>query len=189
VFVTPLGEDAELRPLQPWQADEFLAHIERARPNVDPWIPWASQSTDSESARAVLRRYADKQAQDSGCIYGIWLAGTLVGGVMFVSFDVASGVCEIGCWLEAAGEGRGLVTRAARRLIEWAFAARGMSRIEWHNSSANTRSGAVARRLGMTLDGVLRQSWPYQGVRHDTEIWSILAEEWRASERVDHESS
>ncbi|MEV8533651.1 GNAT family protein [Streptomyces sp. NPDC051211] len=178
MFALPLGDNAQLRPLEPWQAQEFLDHIDRARPHVDPWIPWATFSTDLASATAVLQGYADQQAADTRRIYGIWRDGTLVGGVMFTKFDAASGVCEIGCWLEADGAGRGLVTRACRALIDWAFTERGMSRVEWSVASGNTRSIDAARRLGMTRDGVLRQRYPYRGVRHDSEIWSILSEEW-----------
>ncbi|MFJ7942234.1 GNAT family N-acetyltransferase [Streptomyces sp. NPDC096354] len=181
MFAVSLGDDgAELRPLEIWQAEEFLAHIDRARELVDPWIPFATFATDLESARALLQRYADKQAADTGRLYGIWSDGTLVGGVLFRLFDTESGNCEIGCWLESAGEGRGLVTRAVRKLIDWAVEERGMHRVEWVASSANTRSVAVAKRLGMTCDGVLRQNYPYRGVRHDSEIWSVLAPEWRA---------
>lgn len=168
----------ELRPLEPWMAEEFLAHIDRAREHVDPWIPWATFSTDLDSARATLQRYADGQASDTRRIHGIWLDGTLVGGVMFPRFEAATGVCEIGCWTEPAGSGHGLVTAAARLLVDYAFRERGMQRIEWITSPANTRSSGVAQRLGMTLDGVLRSSFPYNGERHDSQVWSILASEW-----------
>lgn len=178
MFTVPLGDRAELRSLEPWRAPEFLAHMDRARATVDPWIPWATLSTDLASATATLQRYADRLATDTGRIHGIWLDGTLVGGVMFTRFDSASGVCEVGCWLERAGEGRGLVTRACRVLIDWAFAERGMSRVEWWVASGNTRSIEVARRLGMTRDGVLRRRYAYRGVRHDSEVWSVLSGEW-----------
>ncbi|MFJ6794977.1 GNAT family N-acetyltransferase [Streptomyces sp. NPDC091268] len=178
MFELPLGDKAWLRPLEPWHAQEFLEHMDRARPYVDPWIPWATFSTDLASATATLQRYADQQAKDNRRICGIWLDGTLVGGVMFTSFDAATGVCEVGCWLEEGGAGRGLVTRACRVLIDWAFGQRGMSRVEWWVASGNTRSVEAARRLGMTRDGVLRKRHPYRGERHDTEIWSVLAEEW-----------
>ncbi|MEV6951084.1 GNAT family protein [Streptomyces sp. NPDC051183] len=178
MFELSLGDHARLRPLEPWHAQEFLDHMDRARPYVDPWIPWATFSTDLDSAAATLQRYADQQAKDTRRIYGIWLDGTLVGGVMFPNFDATTGVCEIGCWLEAAGAGRGLVTRACRVLIDWAFGQRGMSRVEWWVAAGNTRSIAAARRLGMTRDGVLRQRHPYRGLRHDTEIWSLLRDEW-----------
>ncbi|MFD4033543.1 GNAT family N-acetyltransferase [Streptomyces sp. NPDC058637] len=181
MFAVSLGDDgAQLRPLEPWQAEEFLAHMDRARGLVDPWVPFAAAAKDIDSARSLLQRYADKQAADTGRLYGIWLDGTLVGGVMLRIFEAGTGNCEIGCWLEPAGEGRGLVNRASRKLIDWAVDVRGMHRVEWVASAANTRSVAAAERLGMTRDGVLRESYLYRGVRHDQEIWSVLASEWRA---------
>ncbi|MEV8373703.1 GNAT family protein [Kribbella sp. NPDC056861] len=179
MFAIDLGDGAELRPLEPWQAEEFLAHMDRAREGVDPWIPWAGRSTDLDSARATLQRYSDLAARDAGRLYGIWLDGVLVGGTMFVSFEVAYGNCEIGCWLEPAGQGRGLVTKATKYLIDWAVWERGMHRIEWITRPDNTASSNIARRLGMKLDGVLREQYPHNGVRYDSEVWALLATEWR----------
>ncbi|MFC9427940.1 GNAT family N-acetyltransferase [Streptomyces sp. NPDC056987] len=184
MFAVPLGDGAELRPLESWQAEEFLAHMDRARDLVDEHIQLARAVTDLESARALLTSYAQKQAADTGRLYGIWLGPTLVGGVLFRVFDAGTGNCEVGCWLEPAATGRGLVTRAARVLIDWAVWERGMERVEWLVSSENEASVQVARRLGMTRDGVLRRNYPYRGVRHDTEVWSVLAPEWRARPRT-----
>jgi RimJ/RimL family protein N-acetyltransferase len=175
VFAIDLGGGAELRPLEPWQAEEFLAHMDRARATVDPWIPWASMSTDLKSATATLQRYADLAARDAGRIYGIWLDGMLVGGTMFVAFNAAEGRCEIGCWLEPAGTGRGLITRAVALLIDWAIVRRGLHRVEWRCRPDNMASANVARRLGMQLDGVLRAEFLYRGVRYDTQVWALTA--------------
>jgi len=184
MYAIDLGGGAELRPLEPWQAEEFLAHMDRARASVDPWIPWAGVSTDLASATATLQRYADLAARDAGRLSGIWLDGTLVGGTMFVAFDAAAGNCEVGVWLEPAGTGRGLVTRAARILIDWALVTRGLHRVEWHCRPDNTASINVAKRLGLRLDGVLRSSYPYRGVRYDAQVWSVLATEWTAESRM-----
>jgi RimJ/RimL family protein N-acetyltransferase len=180
VFAIPLAPDAELRPLEPWQAEEFLAHVNRARAHVDPWIPWASRSTDLHSARSVLQGYATKQAADAGRLYGIWLAGTLVGGCMFVHFDAGTGNCEIGVWTEPAGEGRGLVVAAVRILLDYALVERDLQRAEWRNSPRNVRSRGVAERVGMTFEGVLRSQFPHNGERQDSEVWSMLRDEWQA---------
>ncbi|GAA2742851.1 MULTISPECIES: GNAT family N-acetyltransferase [Kitasatospora] len=188
MYAIPLADNAELRPLEPWRAAEFLAHIDRARPNLDPWIPWASRSTDLDSARATLQSYADKQAADTGRICGVWLDGTLVGGAMFVNFDVRVGVCEIGVWSERAGEGRGLIGAAVRHLIDYALVERGMHRVEWWCSPLNLRSRAVAQRMGMTLDGTLREWMPHNGVRHDKEVWSLLAPEWPGTAKPNAEN-
>jgi RimJ/RimL family protein N-acetyltransferase len=121
------------------------------------------------------------RAADTGSLHGLWLEGKLVGGVLFLNFDAEHGNCEVGCWLEPAGTGRGLVTRAMRILIDWAVEERGIHRVEWIAASANVPSVNGARRLGMTRDAVLRESYPHRGVRLDMEVWSVLAPEWRAA--------
>ncbi|RNI23285.1 N-acetyltransferase [Flexivirga caeni] len=65
-------------------------------------------------------------------------------------------------------------------LLDWAFGERGLHRVEWQCRADNTRSIAVAGRLGMTLEGQLRQAWLNGGTFHDKHIWAILAAEHRA---------
>ncbi|MFI7090008.1 GNAT family N-acetyltransferase [Streptomyces lydicus] len=181
MFAISLGDGAELRPLEPWQAEEFLAHMDRGRAFIGRHVGLPDAATDLDSARRWLQSYADKAAADAGRLYGIWLDGLLVGGVLFRLFDAETGNCEAGCWLEPNAAGRGLVTHAIRLIIDWAIRERGMHRVEWLVSSENTPSINVARRLGMRRDGVLRENHPYRGVRQDTEIWSVLAPEWRSA--------
>jgi RimJ/RimL family protein N-acetyltransferase len=180
VFAISLGDDgAELRPLEPWQAEEFFAHIDRGREYIGRHVGLPDIVKDVPAARAFLRSYADKAAADTGRIYGIWLEGSLVGGVMFRTMDVAQGTCEAGCWLEPTAAGRGLVTRAVTVIIDWAVDVRGMHRVEWIVASANQASINVAKRLGMTHEGTQRELYLYRGERHDEQIWSVLAPEWR----------
>ncbi|MFD4641135.1 GNAT family N-acetyltransferase [Lentzea sp. NPDC058436] len=180
MFVKPLGADAELRPLEPWQAEEFFAHMERGREFIGQHIGFADAAKDLESARKLLQGYAEKAANDTGRIFGIWLDDKLVGGVLFRVMDIPQGRAEVGCWLEPSATGKGLITRASKVLIDWAIRERGVHRVEWLVSSANAPSIAVARRLGMSRDGVLRSYFLYRGVRQDLEVWSVLAPEWES---------
>ncbi|MBX9422775.1 MULTISPECIES: GNAT family N-acetyltransferase [Streptomyces] len=182
MFAISLGDDgAELRPLEPWQAEEFLTHMDRGRDFVGQHIALADAVADLDSARSFLRSYAEKAANDTGRIYGIWAGGTLVGGVLFRTMDVTHGTAEAGCWLEPSAAGKGLITRACRVIIDWAVEERGIHRVEWRASAKNGPSIAVARRLGMTREGVLRENYPHRGTRADTELWAVLATEWRAA--------
>lgn len=182
MYAMPLGDDgAELAPLEPPQAEEFLAHIDRGREFIGRFNALPDVVTDLESSRAFLRAYAEKAASDTGRIHGIRADGTLVGAVVLRRMDLRQGTAEAGCWLEPAATGRGLVTRAARAVIDWAVEERGVHRVEWWVSSGNEPSIAVARRLGMTREAVLRESHPYRGERHDEEVWAVLAPEWRAA--------
>jgi ribosomal-protein-serine acetyltransferase len=182
MLVHPLGAGADLRALEPSHAEQFAAFIDRHRAHLAPWLPWAVNLTDPELARAWLQRYADSAAADGNRIYGIWLDGDLAGGVLFRTFDTRSATAEIGAWLAPHAEGRGLITRAVHRMIAWAVDERGLNRIEWRTVPTNARSIACAERLGMTLDGVLREAFPHNGTNHDVRVYSLLASQWRARE-------
>jgi ribosomal-protein-serine acetyltransferase len=173
--VITLAGNARLDSLEPWQAEEFAAFVQAHRSHLAPWLPWATMITDAGTARSFLQRYADRRAEDSGRIYGIWDGDDLVGGTLFRVFDAAAGTCEIGVWLAPTAQGRGLVTAAAGFLIDWAVRVRGLHRVEWRTVPTNTRSIATAKRLGLTLDGTLREAFPYNGIRHDIQVWSLLA--------------
>src|SRR5262249_23158055 len=92
MFAVPLGDDgAQLRPLEPWHAEQFLAHMDRGRQFIGRYIGFPDRATDLATSRALLRSYAEKAASDTGGIYGIWADGKLVGGVLFRTMDVANG--------------------------------------------------------------------------------------------------
>jgi RimJ/RimL family protein N-acetyltransferase len=185
MYAISLGNDgAELRPLEPWRAEEFLAHMDRGREFIGRYIALPDVVTDLESSRSYLQAYAEKAAADAGRVDGVWTDGKLVGGVLFRTMDVGQGTAEAGCWLEPSAVGKGLVTRATRVIIDWAIEERDIHRVEWRVNAANEASIGVARRLGMTKDGVLRKSHVHRGKRHDIEVWSTLAPEWRASRQV-----
>jgi RimJ/RimL family protein N-acetyltransferase len=173
-----LTDDADLRALEPWQAAEMSQHIAAAEEFLAPWLPWVETVATLDGAEKFLQRYADAQARGEGRILGIWVDGRLSGGVLFRVWENSSGMCEVGVWLAPEMTGRGLITRAVTAMIDWAFQARGMHRVEWRCVATNEPSRRAAQRLGMKLDGTLRELFPLRGTRHDTEVWSVLATEW-----------
>jgi RimJ/RimL family protein N-acetyltransferase len=60
---------------------------------------------------------------------------------------------ELAWHLFEDGEGRGFATEAAQAVKAWAGAALGLNRLESYINGSNTRSQAVARRLGAATDG------------------------------------
>ncbi|MCC3765849.1 GNAT family N-acetyltransferase [Glycomyces sp. TRM65418] len=183
MFEASLGEGVELRPLVPELAEEFAAHMDRGREYIGRYVAMPDVVSDLPAARKFLKTYAEKTAADTGRIWGIWLDGTLVGGVLFRVMDLRMESAEAGCWLEPAAVGKGLVTRAVTAIIDWAIEERGVHRVDWYASSRNEASLAVARRLGMTKEGTLRAAYLHRGERYDMEVWSVLAPEWRAARR------
>ncbi|MCP2335503.1 GNAT family N-acetyltransferase [Actinomadura rupiterrae] len=173
-----LAEGVEMRPLEPWQAAEFYAHVEEVRDSIRAYIPFAARLFDEDAARAYLQGFADSQAADGPRIYGIWVDGVFSGGTLFRIFDTGQHVCELGVWLGPWARGRGIITRAATAMIDWAVRERGMLRVEWGCEPSNEASIAAAKRIGFTYEATIRQGFNFDGRQRDYQLWSILADEW-----------
>lgn len=71
------------------------------------------------------------------------------------------------------GEGIGLALVAA--LVDEAFAARGLHRLEAEAYGFNTAGCRLFERAGFTRDGVRRQAWGRHGAWQDGVIYGLLA--------------
>ncbi|WP_203718685.1 GNAT family N-acetyltransferase [Asanoa siamensis] len=189
MLLLDLGAGASLRALEPWHAPVFATFAEENRADFLEFLPWADFVRDEATAREFLTIYARRAADDSGRIYGLWQGGALVGGTLFRVFDTALSTAEIGVWLMRSARGQGLVSRAARQMIDWACDERGIRRVEWRCAPHNANSIAVAKRLGFRLEGTLREAFVCCGQRQDVQVWSQLAQErGRVEARTGHDA-
>ncbi|MDV9190214.1 GNAT family N-acetyltransferase [Streptomyces sp. SR27] len=129
---------------------EFLRVVEESLDHLRPWMPWAAEHSP-DRATAFLSGLAAQWASGDSYTYAIVLDGALVGSCgLHRHEDTPDGALEVGYWLHPAATGRGVVTRAARALVEEAFLMPGVERVEIVHDPANLASGAVPARLGFT---------------------------------------
>jgi RimJ/RimL family protein N-acetyltransferase len=100
-------------------------------------------------------------------------------GLFFLSHDF--GVAELGYILRPEGRGRGLATRAARLVAQWAFDEFEVARLEARTALDNIASHHVLERLGFTPEGVERSArrLRFATERFDCRCWSLLPGELR----------
>jgi ribosomal-protein-serine acetyltransferase len=182
LFSHSLGEDAALVPKMPEIADAYHELFSRNQERIARWESWASQ----ESSPGGMRDYLVHLGQ--GWINGEGLPGAiacktgdrwvLVGSVGLTVSSYTSSA-EIGFWIDASYEGRGLVTRAARVLIEYAFDRLKLARVSLQTVERNERSIAVARRLGFTQEGHLRAAANFPDGPRDVLVFGLTAADWQ----------
>ena len=146
-----LGDGAVLRRLTMDDLDEIWALVDVERPRLEPWMPWTEGTRTIDDQRRWLESVVHDERTLDGC--GIFVDGRYVGGVglRWDPFDVRG---EIGYWIAAAYEGRGLVSRAVRALVDVGFRDLGLHRIEIRAGVGNTRSRAIPERLGFVPEGI-----------------------------------
>jgi ribosomal-protein-serine acetyltransferase len=73
------------------------------------------------------------------------------------------------------------MTRAALALVDYAVDELDLNRVEIRCGTGNTASCAVAKRLGMELEGVMRQAEWVNDHYVDWNIFATHAADWRAA--------
>lgn len=173
-----LDSDLRLRFLRPEDADELFGVVDANRAHLRQWLAFVDRTTEVEHSARFITSVLESQERRQGYVWGIRLAGRLVGLVGYNAVDWANRSVAIGYWLARDAMGRGLITRACRALTDHAFGELDMNRVTIAAASGNARSRAVPERLGFTQEGVLRDAeWLYDHYV-DHVFYAALRREW-----------
>ena len=103
----------------------------------------------------------------------------IVGSISVVRIDEKSEHMDLGYCIGYDFWNKEIVTEAAKAVIAFLFSQVGVNRISIWHAVKNPASGKVAKKCGMTLEGVFRQYYKSQnGEFLDIAVWSILRNEY-----------
>jgi len=104
-------------------------------------------------------------------------SGALLGGVGLNEYRPEHRLANLGYWVRTPWTGRGVAPSAALLAARFGFEDLLLDRIEILAASSNTRSQQVARKLGATNEGVLRNRLVIHGQPHDAVLFSLIGSE------------
>jgi ribosomal-protein-serine acetyltransferase len=177
MFRFGLSENHSLRLFEESDADSLYAVIETNRVHLAKWLPWAEQQT-LEATRAFIRMGRKQLADNDGFQAAVFERERIIGSIGFHRVDWLHRSTGIGYWLAADAQRQGTMTLAVSALLDFAFEAWGLNRVEIRAAVGNGRSRAIPERLGFREEGTLRQAEFVGGRYLDHVVYSMLAEEW-----------
>jgi RimJ/RimL family protein N-acetyltransferase len=170
------GRVVNLREFAPDDAAAVFSIIGDDR--VTHWLSFDSRTEDQAHATiagAIERGQEDPRTE----FYLAVTAGeTLVG---FARLAISgTHVGKLGYAIAADHWGHGYASDAAATLVDFGFHQLGLHRISAAIGPENTASIRVAERLGMTLEGRIRDHVFTNGAWRDSLLYSVLEHEWAA---------
>ena len=167
-----------LRPLMPDDAPA-VARLAGRREIADTTISIPHPYSE-EQARYWIAESAGLFAQGKSVVFGVQLkrGGNLAGGIGLRDIDTEHSLAELGFWVAVEYWGQGYATEAARAVIGFAFEQLGLNRVYAHHMVRNPASGRALAKLGMKVEGLLRQRVRKWGVFEDVVPLAVLREEW-----------
>jgi ribosomal-protein-serine acetyltransferase len=180
VFSARLTDEVDLRSWDPVMAAPMVRALNENRSHIRGWLSWPHDGYGLDDARWFIERQLEVWARDGLMSVGIWRGEDLIGGVTPNSSRPGNKSVALGYWIAASEQGKGLVTRACRAVIDDLFAARSMHRIVINVHPENVRSRRVPERLGFREEGTLREAVCDDHGFHDWVVYAMLEDEWRA---------
>jgi ribosomal-protein-serine acetyltransferase len=178
MFCLVVDQDIKLCLLEARHADALFALVEANRTYLRERLPWLDANTSAGDTHNFIKSSLDQFANNQGFQAGIFFRDQLVGVIGYHQIDWAHRSASLGYWLAEAVQGQGIMTKACRFLVDYAFAELKLNRVEIRCATGNHKSRAIPERLGFKLEGTVRQAeWLYDHFV-DHAVYGLLAGEW-----------
>ncbi len=159
-------------------AEAFFNLTDKNREHLRPWLPWVDVTLSPEDTKKYLitcqEGFRDKKSADFGIIYN----GVAVGRMGFHTINHTHKWAEVGYWLDAEYQGKGIMTESVKALMNWGFKEYNLHRIQIKCDSLNIKSKAIPERLGFVLEGTAREDHVHGDTFSDGLIFGILRKEF-----------
>ena len=176
------GRITTVREVRPSDAPSLFELL--SDPEVNRYL---SPSPPSIDAFVGFVAWAQQQRERGAMVcFGIVPAGLrdAVGIIQFRALDPSFALAEWGFVLGSAFWSTGVFEDAASQVLEFAFNALHVHRLETRAVSKNGRGNGALQKLGAITEAVLAHGLDREGHSHEQLLWAMLAEDWRARDAV-----
>jgi len=174
-----------LRPARP--SDASLLRFWRTEPSVRRFQPLGDPTLDQVRSELARQRFGDLYRSRGDRFQWVVLEDEQPAGwITLVITNWNHGLCEVGYALSTPFQGRGIMRKALRELVDELFSRTSLQRIEARCSIQNEASYRLLEKVGFLREGLLRGYFLLRGRRHDNYLYAILRSEAPAlAERPD----
>ena len=170
--------------LREFAIEDWTAVLSYQRdPRYNRFYPdrWTSR-TDAE-VREFVNGLVDRQRDKPRRVFQLAITlpdenGRLIGNCGVRRKHDTELDADIGYELDPEYWGRGYATEAARALVSFGFGTLGVHRLSARCIADNLGSVSILKKVGMTLEGRVREHEYFQGRWWDSLDWGMLESEW-----------
>jgi [ribosomal protein S5]-alanine N-acetyltransferase len=105
--------------------------------------------------------------------------GAFIGWSGLVRWNPDHRSASLGYCLDEAAWGQGYATEAAAAVLDWAFDALDLNRVQAETDTRNAASARVLEKLGFLREGTLREDCIVSADVSDSWVYGLLRREWR----------
>ncbi|PTS94492.1 N-acetyltransferase [Pedobacter sp. HMWF019] len=160
------------------QADVLFNAIDNNRKHLSVFLPWVGHMQSINDLKDYIKASEVLIQQQKEISFAILFEQVVVGRIGLHHLNMLNRSGAIGYWLVKEAEGKGIITKSCKAMINYGFDKLGLHRIEIKAAVDNLRSQAVPEKLNFRREGVLRQAELVNNEFLDLVLYSLLRHEF-----------
>jgi len=170
--------DLELSPIELHDAEALFERIDGSRSSLRVWLPWVDRTLSVDNVMKFVKDAVEQHARNDGFQCAIRREGQPIGVIGLHSIDWPHRATSIGYWLDHSHQGRGIMSRSCRALVDALFSELELHRVMIRAGVENAKSRSVPERLGFKQEGVMREAEWVNNRFIDLAVYAMLRHEW-----------
>lgn len=182
MFSYNIDEDLKLRLLFLKDTEEVHNLTIDEKEHLRKWMGWVDNNVnDINNTKDFIKNSLNNFINSDGYpeAIGIIYKNKIIGVIGFNNVDKRNKYAIIGYWLSEKYQGKGIMTKATKTLINIAFNELKLNRIEIRVASENIKSRKIPERLGFQKEGEIREAECLYGRYVNSIIYGILSKDWK----------
>ena len=162
-------------------AREIFKLVDENRIYLRKTLPWLDEVNSLDEQISHISHCISDYELYKGIMYSVSSDGDIIGTIGLNSIDYENRSCGVGYWVSEEFAGKGIATRCCSRLIDHCFNDLNLHRFVLEAAIENIASCRVAEKLGLRLEGVIKdREWLYDRFL-DANLYAVTKPEWVSS--------
>jgi len=172
-------DELVLKEIELSDASDIFSTIDSQREYLGKWLPFVDFTKCLEDSVLFVGSVLDTPPENRELLFVILYKNTFAGLIGFKDSDFNNHKTEIGYWLSAPLQNKGIMTMSVKALIKLSFDELFVNRIQIKCAVGNQRSRKIPQKLGFVFEGIERDGELLSGGKYvDIEVYSLLKKEY-----------
>ncbi|MDR6843626.1 GNAT family protein [Flavobacterium granuli] len=158
-------------------AQTIFEIVDANRAHLRPWLPFVDRMQTVEFANNFVKGAMQRNKDGNEYAFVIIENKKVIGRIGVYKIDNQNKIGEIGYWIIEGLQGKGIVTKSCKAIIDFCFSDLQLNRIEIKCGTENFKSKSIPEKLNFTKEGVIRQGELLYDTFIDLNLYSLLKSE------------
>ncbi|MGZ4034216.1 MAG: GNAT family N-acetyltransferase [Bacteroidia bacterium] len=172
-----VDENISLELVNEKHAEAIFDLVNANKLKLREWLPWVDNA-DLDFIKNFVQESKKHHLANTDLAYVIIFNDKIIGRIGIYSIDNKNKTGSVGYWIDENFEGKGIITRSCKAIINKAFQVLHLNRIEIKCGTENYKSQGIPERLNFKKEGIIRQGEILNNKFIDLYLYSMLRSDW-----------